>query len=593
MRSYANNSEYRKEDQYQHPHLAYLSQMKWGWVDKTIQAIILINCIQAYANPKPMVLIVCPASLKLNWQQELRKWLVKENKIAVVNSDSPWPNANVYIINYDILVQPCPICRGHTKEEKARCATCEGTGSYSKFQQLYDMQWDLIIADESHRLKSGKKSKQATAFFKMQTKWKLPMTGTPLLSRPIEIWSTLSWLDKNTWGNRFMFGKRYCNLVQTRFGMDFNGASNLAELQSRLRGGGYMLRRMKADVLTELPPKFRQVIELPSEGLEQVIDAEWKAYHRYETFLDSLKVAYQLAKASEDDAQYHKAVENLRNGQNAAFTEMALMRLEVARKKLPYVIQHLKDVVEEDHKVVCMCWHRDIVAKITEAFHPHAVVITGETQVDRRQGIVQSFQTDKNIHLFIGNMKAAGVGITLTASSHVVFAELDWVPANITQAEDRLHRISQVNNVLVQHLVLEGSLDAVMAKRIIEKQKVITKALDAPCDDMPMELELMPETEVATASTTRKEVIAKSITLTDANVSVIHVALKMISALCDGAHSLDGSGFSRIDVDIGKSLANSQRLSQRQAYIGWKVANKHRKQLPGEIQEALKGMINE
>ena len=276
----------------QHHSVLIADEMGLG---KTIQAIGVINCMEKEMS-KPMVLIVCPASLKLNWQQELRKWLVKENKIAIVNSDSPWPNANVYIVNYDILVQPCPICRGHTKEEKARCSTCEGTGSYKKFHQLYDMQWDLIVADESHRLKSGRKSKQATAFFQMQTKWKLPMTGTPLLSRPIEIWSTLSWLDKNTWGNRFMFGKRYCNLQQTRFGMDFNGASNLAELQNRLRGGGYMLRRMKADVLTELPPKFRQVIELPAEGLEQVIDAEWNAYHKYESFLESLKVAEELFK---------------------------------------------------------------------------------------------------------------------------------------------------------------------------------------------------------------------------------------------------------------------------------------------------------
>jgi hypothetical protein len=268
-----------------------------------------------------------------------------------------------------------------------------------------------------------------------------------------------------------------------------------------------------------------------------------------------------------------------------------LIRKEVAIKKLPYVIQHLKDVVEEDHKVICFCWHREIVAKIAEAFHPHAVVITGETQVDHRHGIVQSFQTDKNVHLFIGNMKAAGVGITLTASCHVVFSELDWVPANITQAEDRALRIGQINNVLVQHLVLEGSLDAVMAKRIIQKQVIITKALDAPCDVEPMELELMPETDVATANTTRKEVIVKSVALTDANIMVIHTALKHISALCNYARSIDNVGFSKMDTMIGHSLAGAQRLSQKQSYIGLKLCLRYHKQLPEEIQEALKGMV--
>jgi len=195
--------------------------------------------------------------------------------------------------------------------------------------------------------------------------------------------------------------------------------------------------------------------------------------------------------------------------------------------------------------------------------------------------------------LFIGNMKAAGVGLTLTASSHVVLIELDWCPSNIAQAIDRCHRIGQKDSVLAQYLVLEGSLDATMAKRIVEKQKVITKALDAEITDAPEEIDIMPSEDVSTSSVTRKEVVTKSITLTEANISIIHIALKHISALCNHARSLDGVGFSKIDSEIGHSLANSNRLTQRQAYIGWKVASKHRRQLPEDIQEALKGMIND
>lgn len=552
---------------------------------KTIQALGYINL-----HPElKYILIISPASLKGNWIQEARKWLVNDYKMAIVSADAPWPNSNIYCVNYDILVQPCPMCRGHKKEEKKLCPTCSGTGSYTKFPQLYDMEWDLIIADEIQRIKAGKKAKSGNAFLKIRSKNKIALTGTPIMNRPIEIQSTLEWLDKNTWGNRFMFGKRYCNLTQGRFGFDWSGASNLGELQTRLRSS-LMIRRLKADVLTELPPKFHQIIELPSEGLEQVIDQEWQAYHKYESFLENLKAAYQLAKASESDEQYHQAVDNLRQGQNAAFTEMALIRKEVAIKKLPYVIQHLKDCVNEDHKVVAFVWHHCIGNKLVEAFTPNCVLLTGDTPVDSRQGIVNAFQTNKDIHLFVGNMKAAGVGITLTASSHVCLVELDWCPSNIAQAIDRLHRIGQKDNVLAQYLVLEGSLDAVMAKRIIQKQAIITKALDAPCDDVPMELELLPETDVATAKVTRKEVIAKSVTLTDANICIIHTALKMISALCNYAVNRDNVGFSKMDTMIGHSLVNAPRLSQKQSYIGLKLCLRYHKQLPEEIQLALKGM---
>jgi SWI/SNF-related matrix-associated actin-dependent regulator of chromatin subfamily A-like protein 1 len=555
---------------------------------KTIQGVGLINYIQAYIKPYPMILIVCPASLKNNWMSELKLWLVNPSEIAIVRADKHWPKAAIYIVNYEILTQPCPVCRGKTKDEKAECLACKGTSTFSKFPQLYDMAWDLVIADESQRLKGD--GKQASAFFKISTMYKLPMTGTPILSRPIELWSTLAWLDKATWGNKFMFGKRYCNGSKTRFGWDDKGASNLSELQSRLRGGGYMLRRLKEDVLTELPPKFRQVIELPSEGLDNLISAEWDAFHKYENVLHNLKVAFELAKASDDESHYHDAVEKLRSGQAASFAEMSLVRKEVAISKIPYVIHHLKDCVSPDHKVVSFCWHTEVADRVERAFGPNCVVITGKTNVNRRQDLVKQFQTNTTIHLFIGNMKAAGVGLTLTKSSHVVMIELDWVPANVTQAEDRCHRISQTENVLVQHLVLEGSLDAAMAKKIIQKQKTIRQALDAPCTLLP-ENEEDVVCEASTTKTTRKEVINKCVELLPHHKTIIHTALKMLSSMCDGARSHDGLGFSKIDVDIGRSLASTYSLSSRQAYLGWKLAMRHSKQLPKDISLGLKGMI--
>jgi ribosomal protein S14 len=169
----------------------------------------------------------------------------------------------------------------------------------------------------------------------------------------------------------------------------------------------------------------------------------------------------------------------LKVGASEAFNAIAKLRHDTALAKVPAVIETLKDAVEQG-KVVCFAHHRDVVAAIAEAFGPVAVTLTGDTSMAARQAAVDRFQNDPTCLLFVGNIRAAGVGLTLTASSHVVFAELDWTPANVTQAEDRCHRIGQHDSVLVQHLVLEGSLDATMARMLVSKQIVLDAALDNP-----------------------------------------------------------------------------------------------------------------
>jgi SNF2 family DNA or RNA helicase len=141
------------------------------------------------------------------------------------------------------------------------------------------------------------------------------------------------------------------------------------------------------------------------------------------------------------------------------------------------VIKHLKECLEAEEKVVVFAHHHDLVHALQREF-PTAAVVTGETPVGSRSLEVDKFQFDPNCHLFIGSIHAAGVGLTLTAAQLVVFAELDWVPGNVSQAEDRLHRIGQRGSVLVQHLVFDDSVDSIMVHTIIEKQEVIEKALD-------------------------------------------------------------------------------------------------------------------
>ena len=210
-----------------------------------------------------------------------------------------------------------------------------------------------------------------------------------------------------------------------------------------------------------------------------------------------------------------------------------------------------------------------------------------------RQEAVERFQGDPVIRLFCGNMQAAGVGITLTASSHVVFGELDWVPATLSQAEDRTHRIGQhADNVLIQHLVLEGSLDAIMAQRVIDKQKLIDQALDNKATHQTevsaesYEIQVEKE-ESAVSKISRKEILSCA-TFTQQQTSVIHLAIKAVSALCDGAHSTDHKGFSRMDVQVGHSLSQCSKLSQKQTALSFKLAWRYRAQLPEGMVEELK-----
>ena len=386
---------------------------------KTIQAIGTINA----TNPNT-VLVVCPASLKLNWKNEMVKWLVSERKIDVVNGGGEHiPNdPDVVIINYDVL----------TKHAKA----------------LQSRTWGMVIMDEVHKIKNPK-AKRTVVAVSIKAKRKLALTGTPITNRPIELQPIAGYLDHDSFGNFFNFARKYAGAYKSRFGWDFSGSSNLDELQRRLRQS-FMIRRKKDEVLKELPSKVRQVIVLPSKAYSGELTKEFDA------------LADAVSDTTYDDV---------------SFEQMSGVRHEMALAKVDDVVEHLKEI---DHQVVVMAHHKDVVEGIKlglEAVGKTVVTLTGDCNQAHRQNAVDTFQASK-ADVFIGTIGAAGVGITLTAASHVVFAELSWVPGDVSQAEDRCHRIGQQDSVLVQHLVVDGSLDARMAEVLVKKQKILDRALD-------------------------------------------------------------------------------------------------------------------
>lgn len=406
---------------------------------KTVEALGVVN-----ADPKARrVLIVCPASLKLNWAREAERWLVDRGPVGVAGKTFP-EDAQVVVINYDVL---------------------------SKWAAKLRRTWDVLIADECHYVKN-KDAKRSKRLYALKARRRLFLTGTPILNRPVELWAIVSALAPEEFDDFWPFAKRYCKPTRNRFGWEFTGATHLDELHERLRST-VMVRRTKAQVLPDLPPKRRQVIELNSEHIASLIAVETKAWAEHRDRLIELRAVTRGDKApSEGEAAA------LRAGVNVAFGELAKLRQATALAKVPLVIEHVRNVLEDAGKLVLFAHHRAVVAALAEPFGEDAVTLTGGDDVVSRQAAVDRFQEDETCRLFVGSITAAGFGLTLTAASHVVFAELDWVPAHLTQAEDRTHRIGQKDSVLVQHLVLQDSLDARMVGTLIKKQRVIDKAVD-------------------------------------------------------------------------------------------------------------------
>ena len=548
---------------------------------KTIQAIGFSN----YYPEIKSILIVCPASLKLNWKREFIKWDVKGLSVDIAIGEE-FPSTDVAIINYDIL---------STHADK-----------------IHNKVFDLLIVDEAHYLKNpktlrcinvfGEEAKKTTG---IQANRKLFLTGTPILNRPVEGWILFSNLAPDVFGNYPSFTARYANGHRTNFGWNAKGASNLDELQVKLRST-IMVRRMKADVLKELPAKRRQIIEFTGEGVRNLVKKEEAAYEAHQAELLNLLVDWQLAKAESEEA-YKEALSAMQDKSGTSFTEFSKVRKEVAQKKLPYVIDHIKTAMECG-KVVVFAHHQSVIDALKEAF-PGAVVITGKTSIQNRQKAVDSFQEDPEVKLFLGNIQAAGVGLTLTASSHVIFCELSWVPGEVSQAEDRCHRLGQLQSVLVQHLLLEGSIDVTMAKRLIEKQEIIDKALDKSelleLDFAETQIRNTPAMENLSFAEIRKRVNFNASATSNVSaeelsfrVEVIKVSPELVQAVkeglnylnlvCDGAIRIDGHGFNKFDSVFGSKLASLPNLTPKQVLLGQKILYKYHRQLPDNINEIIR-----
>jgi SWI/SNF-related matrix-associated actin-dependent regulator 1 of chromatin subfamily A len=404
------------------------------------------------------------------------------------------------------------------------------------------------------------------------------LTGTPILNRPIETFPLLNALDPKGFKSAFRFGKTYCNAQHNGYGWDFTGANKarLPELQERLRSS-IMVRRLKADVLKELPEKRRQVVCLPQNGGSSAVKAEQDAYASHKAAIEELEEDVTLAQISGDEAAYKAAVAALSERVRHAFTEIARARKNVALAKVEKVVEHVNNMMESGiEKVIVWAHHHEVTDKL--AAELGAMKADGRDKLEDRQAAVDAFQNDPSKKVIVCGIRAMGEGHTLTAASHVVFAELDWTPAKMSQCEDRAHRIGQTEMVLVQHLVLDGSLDATMAAALVEKQDVADRGLDSPTS---LQVTLVPE---------RKGRPSKYPVPTQEEREAAAGAMQLLASMCDGAVAEDMAGFSKVDTRFGKQLAGrsvGRPLTDGEVFWARKLARRYRRQLPGTLRATL------
>ena len=393
---------------------------------KTRQAIAALEV----AVPEGPVLVVCPASLKLNWRREIRL-VDPEAPVEIIGFDKePVVNARWVIVNYDLLAKHA--------------------------ERLHAIGWVGVILDEAHFIKNN--SKRTTHCLKLlgvQDVAKAPLlgpdyvfllTGTPMTSRPRDLFNLFRCVGHPSARSFLSFAKRYCEAYRNDFGWVTTGASNIQELNLLMKE--VMLRRKKDEVLN-LPPKIRSWVPVD-------ISSSPAALNAVENFL-----------------AWYSATDPERPNDTQFLAKLTKVRVALHKAKHKAVAERIKDVIASGEKVVVFTCFNDGVARHKAALGDLAVTITGSCSTEQRMEAVDRFQGDPSVKVVVCNLIAGGVGITLTAGTHVIFQDLDWVPANHAQAEDRCYRMGQNSRVTVEYFQAAGTLDSYIADLLAQKMKLI------------------------------------------------------------------------------------------------------------------------
>ncbi len=379
------------------------------------------------------VLIICPATLKINWKREIENYSNKS--IYIAEGKNFDPNNDFVIINYDIIKN------FHDTKRKDE-------------SQIISANFDLVIVDEAHYIKNAQA--QRTKLIndivkKVDRIWLL--TGTPMTSRPIDYYNLLSLVDSPVAKNWMAYVIRYCSGYQFKVGArkvwNVMGASNLDELRDRT--SNTILRRLKEDVL-DLPEKIITPVylRLKSKDYEELMGEYYNWYDKNPDESKSLTVQ---------------------------FSKLTKVRQVIANEKISQTIELAENILEQDKKVIIFCNFTDSLNQIVQHFGKTAVKVDGSMTKQDRQFSVDQFQENDKIKVFVGNIKAAGVGLTLTSAEAVIMNDLSFLPSDHSQAEDRAYRFGQKNNVLVYYPIFENTIEGAIYDILNNKKQVIATVM--------------------------------------------------------------------------------------------------------------------
>lgn len=385
--------------------------------------------IAALETGAKKILIICPASLKINWQREIENYSDRPTFIAEGKKFST--DHDFVIVNYDILKN------FHDPKDKENSL-------------LEKSNFDLVILDEAHMISNAQaqRTKIINSYVKNIDKvWLL--TGTPMTSRPMNYYNLLSIIESPVAQNWMAYAIRYCQGYQFNAGKrkvwNVSGASNLEELRDRT--SKQILRRLKEEVL-DLPDKIITPVylRLKSSEYENLMGEYYDWYDKNPEESSSLTVQ---------------------------FSKLMKVRKVIANEKTKQTIEFAENILEQGKKIIIFTNFTDSLQTIYNHFGKQAVYLDGSCSNSVRQQAVDSFQNDEKIRVFVGNLKAAGVGLTLTSAEVVIMNDLSFVPAEHAQAEDRAYRYGQKSNVLVYYPLFENTIEGAIYDILNKKKEII------------------------------------------------------------------------------------------------------------------------
>jgi SWI/SNF-related matrix-associated actin-dependent regulator 1 of chromatin subfamily A len=361
-------------------------------------------------------------------------WIGQEPKVAILygRNGTGLPEANIYIVNYDILA--------------------------AWLMELTGKGFKTVIVDESHFIKGQSQRTKAVKGLCKGVSNVLMLSGTPIVNRPMEAYNTLNILAPEHFPSRFKYGLRYCAGYQSRWGWDFTGASNTDELNKKLIDT-VMIRRRKEDVLKDLPEKVHAVVPMEISNRSEYRKAQ-------EDFVLWLREKGEKVRA-----------ESASRAETLATVE-GLKQLTI-KGKLDACLEWIESALEQDNKLLTFMNHKLAVDAVMARFGDKAVKVDGSVVGDDRQVAVDRFQTDDTVRLFVGNIKAAGAGLTLTAATHIAFLEFPWAPGDVDQCISRAYaRVNNLHGINVWYLIAKDTIEERICKLLDDKRKVLGRVLD-------------------------------------------------------------------------------------------------------------------